>query len=160
MNKSYVFILLLLSGLAFAESKGVTIDVGLSPAGSFQITSSKVKGDMSKAGGKISGKNISVSVRSMKTGIELRDEHMQKRLEPKKHKKIIIEQAIGAKGNGVAIINVKGIKKKIKFAYKEMGSLVKATFKLSLKDFKIKDLRYMGVGVEDEVSVTALVPLK
>jgi hypothetical protein len=149
-----------MSGLVYAESKGVTIDVGLSPAGSFQITSSKVKGNLSKTGGKIGGKNISVSVRSMKTGIELRDDHMQKRLEPKKYKKIIIEQAIGAKGNGVAIINVKGIKKKIKFVYKEIGSLVKATFKLSLKDFKIKDLRYMGVGVEDEVKVTALVPLK
>ncbi len=160
MKKALLLFLMMTTGLLYAESKGITVDVSLSPAGSFQIKSTKVRGNVTKAGGKISGKDINVSVKSLKTGIELRDEHMHKRLDPKNHKKIIIEQAIGAKGNGVAIINIKGIRKKIKFTYKEMGSMVKANFKLSLKDYKISDLRYMGVGVEDEISVTALVPLK
>ena len=159
---SVFFILVLMSTTSlFAADKGIVVDVSLSPAGSFQIKSAKVKGKMVKSGdGKIRSNGLKVSVRSLKTGIDMRDDHLKKRLMHKKFKKVEIVKAIGAKGRGVGIILVKGIKKKFKFSYKEMGNMIKAKFKLSLKDFKIKDLSYMGVGVEDKVTVIATVPLK
>ena len=150
-----------LSFAAIAESKGVNISVALSPAGSFQIKSSKVKGKVIKgADGKITANNLRVSIKSLKTGIELRDEHLQKRLEPKIDKKIEVVKAIGKNGKGRGIIKIKGISKKFSFEYKEVGKFVKASFKLSLKEFKISGLSYMGVGVEDVVDVEAVIPIK
>ena len=45
------FILVLMSTTSlFAADKGIVVDVSLSPAGSFQIKSAKVKGKMVKSG--------------------------------------------------------------------------------------------------------------
>jgi hypothetical protein len=144
-----------------AEKKGVTINVGLSPAGSFQLKSSKVKGKMVKsADGSIRADKLKVSIKSLKSGIELRDEHMAKRLDSKVHKKIEIIKAIGKSGKGQGIIKIKGISKKFKFSYKEAGKFIKANFKLNLKSFKIEDLTYLGVGAKEVVTISATVPLK
>jgi hypothetical protein len=164
MKKAALFTLLLslLTLNAFAaDSKGITVDVGLSPAGSFQIKSTKVKGKMVKSSdGMIRAEKLKVSIKSLKSGLDLRDEHMAQRLESKTHKKIEIVKAIGKSGKGKGIIKIKGVSKKFSFTYKEAGKFIKAKFKLSLKSFKIKDLTYLGVGAKDVVTVSATVPLK
>ena len=66
---------------SFAFAKGnVVVDIELSPAGSFQAKSKKVKGKVVKEGGKLVASKLKVSVKSLKTGIEMRDEHLKKRL--------------------------------------------------------------------------------
>lgn len=156
-----LIIMMLTITTAFAKSKkSVLVDVQLTPAGSFEIKSSKVKGKVTKEGGKLIAKKLRISVKSLKTGISLRDKHLHKRLDYKKHPKIEIVEAVGSGGKGKGIIEVRGIKKPFSFTYKENGKSITAKFKLNLKDFKIPDLRYMSVGVEDEVKIIAVVPLK
>jgi hypothetical protein len=134
--------------------------VNLSPAGSFEIASNKVKGSASRNGGGFVTKGISVKAKFLKTGLDLRDEHLHKKLEIKKYKKISILQGKASGGKGVAIIEIKGVKKKIAFNYKESGSNLLATFNLSLKDFKFSGINYAGVGVKDKINVVATIPIK
>lgn len=148
--------LTLFTSLAFAKGS-VVVDVTLTPAGSFQAKSKKVKGKVVKSGSKLMAKKLKVSVKSLKTGIDMRDKHLYKRISGKK---IEIVEATGQAGKGSGIIKINKIEKPFKFTYKESGKNIIAKFPLSLKQFKIKDLKYMGVGVADEVTITATVPLK
>lgn len=156
-----LIIIVMTVSMAFAKSKkSVTIDIQLSPAGSFQAKSSKVKGKIVKKGGKLVAKKLKISVKSLKTGIDMRDEHLHKRLIDGKNKKVEIVSATGSGGKGSGIIKVRGIEKPFKFTYKEEGKYITAKFTLKISDFKITDVSYMSVGVEDEVKVVATVPLK
>lgn len=135
------------------------VDVQLFPAGSFEAKG-KVVGALKKSKGMLVGQNIKVPVKSLKTGIELRDDHLQKRLLPQKHPDVILLKAKAKGGKGVGLLSVAGKKKKFQFTYQEKGGKALCKFKLSLKEFDIKDIMYMGVGVEDEVTIVASVPVK
>lgn len=66
----------------------------------------------------------------------------------------------GGAGKGKGVISIKGISKEISGTYKIEGQTLKANFKLSLQDFKIEKIKYLGVGVKDEVEVKVEVPVK
>lgn len=142
-----------------ASKKGATVYVKLSPAGSFEIKS-KIKGRINYKNGVYKGKNISATVKSFKTGLDLRDKHTKKKMEFKKFPKILIKKATGKNNKGTATIQIKGISKNITFTFKEAGKYLEAKFNLSLKDFKFKGIKYLGVGVKDQVKVLAVIPLK
>ena len=105
-------------------------------------------------------KKLYVKVKDLKTGIDLRDDHLQKRLHPKKHSRIVVSNVKAKGGKGKAIIEMKGIKKPIKFTYDVSGKIFSAKFKVNLKQFKIKDLTYAGVGADEIVEIEANVPVK
>ena len=158
--KSFVslFLLAALSFPAFG-AKGVIVSVDV-PGMSFQAKTSKVKGKVIKSGDTYKAEDISVKVKSLKTEMDLRDDHLRDKLEYKKHSKITVTKGIAKGGKGKAIIEIKGIKKSVNFAYKESGGLFIAKFSLSLKDFGITGISYMGLGVKDKVVVEASVPIK
>ncbi len=149
-----------LSLQAFADGKALDITVNLTPAGSFQVQADKVKGKVQKSGDVYMAKKLWVKARDLETGIELRDDHMRKRIEADKHKNIIVSDVKAKGGKGIGKITIKGITKKIGFIYKVSGSKMLAKFKLNLSDFKVKDLKYLGVGAKDEVLVSAEVAVK
>lgn len=152
--------LLLVSFSVFSAGKGVDVTVNLSPAGSFQVETKKVKGKITKSGDSFSAKKLYVKVKDLKTGIDLRDKHMKKRLNPKKYPKILVTSLKAKGGKGKAVIEIKGIKKPIKFNYSLAGKIFQAEFKVNLESFKIKDLKYMGVGAKKIVSIKANIPVK
>lgn len=141
-------------------SGSLKILVNLSPAGSFEIATQKLKGSATRNGGGFVTKGISVKAKNLKTGLDLRDEHLHKKLEVTKHKKISILQGKASGGKGVAVIDVKGVQKNIGFTYTESGGNLVASFSLSLKDFKFSGINYAGVGVKDKVDVVASIPIK
>lgn len=146
---------------AFAESSpGLSIDVTLSPAGSFKAETDKIKGQAVKKGSKVAARGIVVDLRSIDTGIALRNEHLQKRLMVDKHPEAVLVKAIGEDGKGDAILKLKGMQLQVKGTYTVTEDLLTAKFKVHLPDLKIQDVRYMGVGVEDDVMVTITVPVK
>lgn len=161
MNKllSVIFLLTLWSQ-AFAASGSLKIVVNLSPAGSFEIVSSKVKGKAQKQGGSFVTSGLTVKAKTLKTGLDLRDDHLHKKLEVNKFKKISILKGKASGGKGEAIIQIKDMKKKIGFSYKESGGNLNIAFPLSLKDFNFTGINYAGVGVKDQVNVTASIPIK
>ncbi len=156
---SFISVLFLFS-LSLLAKGSIKIAVNLSPAGSFEIKSTKVKGSVKRQGGGFVTSGLSVKVKHLETGLELRDDHLHKKLEGKKYKKIEILKGQAKGGKGVAIIQVKDIKKKFAFSYKEKGGNLIIKFPLDLKDFKFSGIKYAGIGVKDKIVVQAEVPIK
>jgi hypothetical protein len=170
MNRRFLLKLLVLATFLFAgvsqltyaqtPKKGIKVFVELTPAGDFTITSSSIIGKVKRTPKGLVAKNLYVKVDSLKTGVDLRDDHVKKRLKDgKKYKKIIIKKGIARNGKGKAIIEVKGIKKKFPFTYTETKKYMIGEFSLSIKDFKIKDVKYLGVGAKDKIKVKFTVPI-
>lgn len=150
----------LISTSVFAKG-GVKIFVDLSPAGSFEAVASKVKGKAKIVGDKIVAKKLTVSVKKLKTGLDLRDKHLWKKLNYKKYPKIIMLEAVGKNGKGQALFEIRGIKKKLPFTYKKVDAkYMLATFSISLKDFKFKGISYLSVGVKDQIKIEAYIRYK
>lgn len=160
MKKLLCLCLLIMSFQVLADGKALDITINLTPAGSFQVQADKVKGKVQKAGDGYVAKKLWVKAKDLVTGIELRDDHMRKRIEADKHKNIIVSDVKAKGGKGIGKITIKGITKKIAFAYKVNGSKMLAKFKLNLSEFKVQDLKYLGVGAKDEILVKALVAIK
>lgn len=142
----------------FAQS--VSINVSLSPAGSFVAETKSVKGFAVKTADGVKAENISVDIRTLQTGITLRDKHLKERLGVSKYPVVRLVKAVGKNGKGEALIDIKGMKQKVKGEYTIEGKTLKSNFKMRLSDLNIKDANYMGVGAEDEVTVNVQVPLK
>jgi hypothetical protein len=155
-----MFIPFLFISLAMAAGpkKSVKVNIGLTPAGDF-VATARPKGKLSLSGGKLSG-TVTVSCKKLRTEVDLRDEHLHKKLECKKYPKIAMK-VTGSGGVGMGLIKVRDIKKKIPFTYSPIsGDYYKARFKLSLKDFKFSGIKYMGVGVDDKISIDVVMKVK
>jgi YceI-like domain len=158
MKLSFFLLGLLFSPMVFAQS--AVVDVGLTPAGSFKIKSTDVKGTAQETAGTVEAKNIVVGLKNIQTGISLRDTHTKKHLEVDKFPEATLISAKGKDGKGEGVIKIKGIQKNITGTYKIDGKNLIASFPLKLSDFKITDIKYMGVGVDDEVKLAVTVPIK
>lgn len=147
--------------VANAKATGCSIAVTLSPAGSYKAETSSVSGSAVKnKDGSVSAKDITVDLSTLKTGIALRDKHTKERLMADKYPKAKLVSAEGKNGIGTATIEVKGKTQKVSGTYKIDGASLISEFKMSLADLDIKDVRYMGVGVKDQITVEVVVPLK
>jgi polyisoprenoid-binding protein YceI len=136
---------------AFAADGPLKVKVGLYPMGSFEITGDHVDGTAAK--------ELKVEVDTLKTGMSLRDRHLHEKLESDKYKFITVSNVKAKDGSGTADIKIHNVSKNVPFTYKDADSgKATATFKLSLKDYNLTNINYKGVGVEDEVEVTATVP--
>ena len=152
------FFVLFLSLSAFSQE--AVVDVKLSPAGSFSGKTNEVKGFAELKGDVVSAKNIVVNLKNLKTGIAVRDDHTKKHLEVEKYPEAILVSATGQGGKGEGVIKIRGVEKKISGTYKVSGNNLEATFPLTLSDFNITGIKYMGVGVKNEVKVSVIVPIK
>lgn len=149
----------LLGNSVLAQSSSVEVHVKLSPVGSYVAKTSQVQGVVTVTGGKVQASNIRVQSKSLKTGLALRDKHTQERLQADKFPEIILVKGEGAGGKGTGIIKLKGIEKPIAGSYKVEGKTMKAQFKLSIKQFGIENVKYLGVGVKDEVEIKVQLPV-
>ena len=157
MFKTIFFSIALAISAAYAS---VSAQIELSPIGSFTAKSAKVRGKVvKKDDGSLFARKISVPVESFKTGINLRDDHLVKRFGG--HKRIVIKNAKGNDGKGVATLKMNGVTKKdVPFTFKEQDTKVSVSLKVSLSEFQIQDINYQGIGVKDQVEITAELPKK
>lgn len=138
----------------------VSLKVNLSPMGNFYGKTSAVQGEARKEGNKYVAENIVVDLKSLKTGIKLRDEHTQKHLETEKFPTAVLLRGEGSDGKGTGKIKIRGIEKDISGNYTIEGKQLKAEFKLKMSDFGIKGVKHMGIGAKDEVQLEVQVPIK
>ncbi len=160
ISKAAFTVALLLSLSAWSQN--VKVEVTLNPAGDFVAESNSVVGKATEDDkGMIEATDVKLDVKTLKTGISLRDEHMvNKYLEAAKYPEIVMKIAKGKDGKGLAALIIKGKQSKVSGAYEKVGKdKLKATFDLKLSDFDIKDISYKGIGVEDLVKVEAIIPL-
>jgi hypothetical protein len=154
-----VFLFSGLSGLALAGSVEMAFE--LSPAGSFVAKTSAIKGFGQVApGGKHKLSPVTLDMRRLDTGIELRDKHLREKLETKKYPMAKITRANVKNGKGKAEIAFREKKVIVPFEYKIEGKEGIANFKLKMSQFGIEPPGYMGVYVEDEISFTVKLPIK
>ncbi len=155
--------IILISSLTLGTSvfaSEATFDVHLVPAGDFTGKTSDVNGFATVVGNKVKAENIQVSLKNLKTGVELRDKHTRKHLEVDKYSDAILVKGEGENGVGFGLLKIKGIEKKVTGTYKMVGTELAAQFKIKLSDFKITGIKYMGIGVDDEVTLNVKVPTK
>lgn len=149
--------------LASSVRPKLTVDVSLSPAGSFQITSERIRGRVYETqDGKIEAKNVKVLVRSLETGITLRDNHLREKLGlvDDEEASVMLLEAYGENAKGTAKLKVKGKIQEVPFIYKKLDERFgEATFSLNLDQFGITGISYMNVGVENKVDVTVVMPV-
>ena len=135
-------------------------DIHLIPAGDFTGRTTEVAGFATMDGAKVKVENIKVTLKNIKTGVELRDSHTRKHLEVEKFPDAILVKGEGENGKGTGTLRIKGIDKPVAGTYKIMGSDLVAQFKIKLSDYKITGIKYMGIGVDDEVNLTVKLPIK
>ncbi|MFZ4404159.1 MAG: YceI family protein [Pseudobdellovibrionaceae bacterium] len=161
MKTALIFVMaLFLCPISFAET-GVSLKFKLSPVGDFTAKSKDVQGLAFEKGSEVYAENIIVPVKSLSTGIDLRDEHMKnKYLDIKKFPEVKLIKAKGSAGKGKALLEIKGIKKIVSGTYKVDNKELTAQFSLKLSDYKISGIKYLGVGVNDEIKIEVTVPVK
>ena len=155
----FLFLFVLASFSVLAESK-LIVNVELNPAGSFQATSENLRGELIKKNGVFTAKNISVNIESLKTGIDLRDEHFWKHMNSLKYNQAVISDLKGENGKATAQLEVAGVKKMIQISYQEEGNNIVGKFTVSAHDFKLPQAEYLGIGVEDKVVSEVTMPFK
>lgn len=151
-------LLLLVSSLSFSAS--VSLFVKLSPAGSFEAITREINGRVIYKGGKLKSKRILVAVDSLKTGIDLRDEHLKKYLRHIKNPYIYMHDLKGENNRGTGMLEVCGVKKKIIFIYKVKGKSLEADFSIDTKSFNLSKIKYFNIGVNEIVKIKVIIPIK
>jgi hypothetical protein len=148
--KIFIFLTLQLCTVSLLASEAV-VNVQLRPAGSFKAKTKDVKGNATKKGEAFDAANVVVDLHNLETGIGVRDEHTKKHLEVQAH---------GENGKGTGVIRIKGIEQKISGTYEFADGNLTAHFPLQLTDFKIEGIKYMGVGVDNTVTVDITLPVQ
>jgi polyisoprenoid-binding protein YceI len=155
MKKKFALIFSFCSFAVLAHE--VTVKVSLTPAGSFEARTVKLKGEIKKSDQKYSSELLWVKVEEFKTGIDLRDEHFIKHLNYEKYPKITLTNIIAENSKGTGVLNVNEVKKTVNFNYKMLSEKkLEATFKIKPSDFKLKEAKYLEIGVDDEVEIVAI----
>jgi polyisoprenoid-binding protein YceI len=155
-----IFTLLISGASVAADKKGVEFLVSLSPAGSFTAQSNAISGQANvRKSGLVVVRNAEVPVKSFKTGITLRDDHMNNNyFEAAKFPKITMLHALGKKGKFKGKIKCHGVVKVVEGTYGFKGRLLVAKFKTTLSDYGIKEVSWKGIGVDDEIEVEVTLP--
>jgi hypothetical protein len=160
INHIIIAVLLVSSQFAFAGGANVGVDVSLSPAGGFKAETDKVQGFAYKTPTGIAAENVLIDMKTLKTGVSLRDKHTKEHLLVDKFPQAKLVKAIGKGGKGEAIVEIMGKQQKVKGTYTIEGNVLKAQFPIHLPDVNIKGIRYMGIGVKDEVVVNVQLPIQ
>lgn len=142
-----------------AHAQKVEIKTKLSPVGSFTIEGTSLRGKVYKNGEIYSGQNLVLDLRPLKTGMELRDKHVQEYFETNKYPTATLLIGSGAKNKFKGQLKLRNITKPIEGNYEISGTTGTANFKVKMSDFGIKKANYMGLGVEDSVAVTVSMPI-
>jgi len=160
----------LLAGSAWRVSQGaVRVMCPMTIGGSFDAKSSAVNGSLAANGTHVDG-TVSVDLKTLDTGITLRNEHMRDNyLEVGKGAGYDTATLTGidltgvngdapdGKGSFTAMLTVHGTTKSVTGPVEVRkagnGLRVKASFPVNLPDYNIPEPRYLGVGVKNTVQV-------
>ena len=155
--KFYIIISLLGFSFNVLASGEVKIGVKLWPAGDFIAKTQKIKGGPYKTGpDSWIAKNIILDLKSLKTGIEIRDNHLRDtyfEVGKRGNSVATLVSAMGKGGKFKGKLQVHGVTGNISGSYSIQGNFLVANFKTKSSGYSIKKGEYMGVGAEDEVTV-------
>lgn len=167
----------LLAGVAVAgagswrvERGDVSVKCPMTIGGSFDAKTAALTGTVNANGGAALDGSLAVDLRSLDTGISLRNDHLrEKYLEVDKGSGFdravlsnitlngVNTAAPEGKGSFSASLALHGVTKTVSGPVEvrkaNTGLRVKASFPVNLPDYNIAEPRYLGVGVKDTVQV-------
>lgn len=160
MKSLFVLAIIFVSQISFAQQGTVKAYVTLNPAGDF-VGTMKSTGAATLNGGKVTAKNIVVDIKSLNTGLDLRDDHgKNKYLEVGKYPTAILIEATGENGKGTGQLQFHGKTNPITGTYTiQGGKILHAEFKIKMSQYGISDINYKGIGVEDDVKIEVQIPI-
>ncbi|HVJ64768.1 MAG TPA: YceI family protein [Bdellovibrionota bacterium] len=159
LSPKALLVVLFMSAYASAQSTRVVMKAKLAPAGSFNIEGNSLKGSLTKVGNTYRGKNLVLDLTGLKSGMDLRDKHIQEHFETSKFPSAELLEAEGKDGKFTGKLKIRGVTKPVTGTYEVSGKQGKARFTTKMSDFKIKKASYMGLGVKDEIEVEAEMPV-
>src|SRR5262245_1631040 len=129
------FLMAILASGSMAFAANVEIDVTLSPAGSYKAVTKNVSGTAYKTSdGGVAAENVMIDLRTITTGVGLRDKHTKEHLLVSKHPQAKLVKASGKEGKGTATIEVRGKKINVSGTYKIEGKNLKAEFPVNMSE--------------------------
>lgn len=159
--KQLIFVIVVFLFQVVHAEVGMVADITASMGMSFKAKTNKITGMVIAKGDSVSAKDIKVDLKSVTTGLSLRDKHTkEKYLEVNKYPEAILTIGSGKGGVGTGKLKLKNIEKDISGTYKISGDNLKADFSIKLSDFGIKNISFKGVGVDDNVVIHVEVPVK
>lgn len=142
-------------------SNEITVKMTLSPAGSFEAKTTKLRGDIVKTGDKYTAESLWVKIDDLKTGIDLRDDHFHKHLNFEKFPKVTLSNIVATAGKGTGTLSVNGVSNKVDFTYKVINpKKVDAILKVKPSLFKLGEAKYLEIGVDDDVEIVVSMDVK
>lgn len=139
----------------------VTLKFKMAPMGNFIATTSQVNGTAKMIGAKVLAEGIRIPINSLDAGMSLRSKHMkEKYLEMEKFPEAKLIKAEGENGKGTGVIEIHGVQKPIQGEYKIENNELVADFTVKISDYGIAKVKYLSVGVNDEVKINIRVPLQ
>jgi polyisoprenoid-binding protein YceI len=151
----------------------VSVKCPMTVGGSFDATTSALSGTLTASASNPSALegSVSVDLRSLDTGIALRNEHLrEKYLEVDKgagYDQAVLSDVVlqglnpgaaAGKGSFTGLLTLHGVKKAVngpvEVRQAGTGWRVRASFPVNLPDYNIEKPRYLGVGVRDTVQVS------
>lgn len=150
-----LLLLLLATSINFAYAHKLKVLGTLSPFGSVEIYSSDIDGEIfySPETKEIAALDLSVPVKSLDSGISLRNEHIHKFLNIKKYPEILMKDMVVKGGKGSAFLTINGVTKKIQFTVKKSKKLLQTVLKLNMANFKLPKAQFYHIGVDPEIKV-------
>lgn len=146
----------LLSGAANATNGSIRLNFELSPTGEFSATSNSLEGIAYQQGPQILAPELKLNLDTLKTDIDLRDEHMKRDyLETQKFPQATLRNVVAANGTFSGTLTIKNQSKPIQGTYTLDGKDLTAKFDTNFDNWGIKKAKYLGVGVESTVRVEA-----
>ncbi|MBC7537569.1 MAG: YceI family protein [Bacteriovorax sp.] len=146
---------------SLSNASDLSVHMTLSPAGSFDAKTAKLRGDVVKSGDKYTADSLWVKIEDLKTGIDLRDDHFHKHLNFEKFPKISMTNIVAQSGKGSAMLTINGVPNKQDFTYKQINDKkIEAHFNVKPSAYKLKEAKYLEIGVDDDVEVTASMDVK
>lgn len=156
-----IFLIILNFGFYGSSETLAQVDVTLNPMGDFKAKTKDISGEAFLKKDEVYAENVTVKLESLSSGIALRDKHMkEKYLQIAQFPEAKLIKAIGKNGKGSAKIKIRDQEKIVKGTYKIENKELVASFNLNLRDFGIQDVSYKNIGVEDEVKITVILPLR
>ena len=159
MSKFVLILLMVLPVLGIAQSSNLKFDF----LAKTNIPGVKILGNLRSAQ-KIKlekGYQIKIPVKSLVTGLEIRDEHMWKKVFQNKDMEIAIEDLSCGKSQKTCSFNLKvkiaETSQNIKLNLSNDDGNLSGKFKILLSDFKIPEQSEMGVRVKDEVAINVYI---
>jgi polyisoprenoid-binding protein YceI len=150
------FLILMLINSVQAQ---VIAKIKLTPVGSFEAKSSEVTGEITGSE-QLSAQKLIIKSSSLKTDIELRDKHLVEKIQSTKFPEITLLDITGKDGKAKGMLNFMGQTKPVDIDYTVKDKTVAATFKINLDDYGLTKISYMGIGVLNEVQISANLPLQ